>query len=52
MSSPHRTEYVPSIGRVMPLSESLAAQVVIKAVPVSLTVTFNASAADCVPSCT
>ena len=48
--SPHRTEYVPSIGRVMPLSELVAAQVVIKAVPVSLTVTFNASAAGCVPS--
>ena len=49
--SPHRTEYVPVIGRVMPLSELVAAHVVINAAPVSLTVTFSASAADCVPSC-
>ena len=31
--SPHRTEYVPLIGRIMSLSESLTVQVVIKAAP-------------------
>ena len=42
---------MPFMGRVMLLSESLTAHVVIKAVLVSFTVTCRVSATGCVPSC-